>query len=427
MKAKGYISADVKCWIGGGLLILGLLVPDIASYAQDAQWRGPDRDGRYPDTGLLKEWPDGGPDLILMKEDLGNGLSTPVLYEGMIFISGKRDSVDVITKLDMKGNIQWETVYGRVWERSYSESRSTPTIEDGRIYITGGMGGVVCLDAGSGEIIWKVDAHEEFEGEFGRWGMAESLLLTENAVISSPTGSRTAVVAFDKRDGSLLWQTESVGGDRSYVSPLMIVHNSREMILATSSKDLIAVDPDNGEIIWAYDIVTGNSPRGRRNNTNTPLYYEGSVFTTSGYDVSGVMLELSPDGSKAEQIWSDPTLDTHHGGIVLVNGYIYGSSWISNGMGNWICQEWETGQVMYDQEWHNKGSIIYADGLLYVYEEKQGHVGLVEPDPEGFKVISSFRIEAGTGPHWAHMSIYDRKLFVRHGKILLVYDIGEKS
>lgn len=406
-----------------GLMLILLLISLV--HAQEVQWRGANRDGKYPDKGLLKEWPDKGPSLILKKDGLGKGYSTPVFYEGMVFISGKRDSVDVVTKLDLKGNILWETIYGKAWSKSFPETRSTPTIEKGHLYIMGGLGTVVCIDTESGEIIWEVNTHEEYEGEFHRWGMAESLLLTDLAVISSPIGARTAMVALDKKDGSLLWETESRGGVRSYVSPLVIDHKGREMILATSDKDLIAVDPDDGEVIWSFDIKTGHSgEKNRRNNTNTPLYHNGEIFTTSGYDVDGLMLKLSPDGSEAELKWSNATLDTHHGGIVLVDGYMYGSNWINNGNGNWVCQEWESGEVIYEEKWHNKGSVIYADGLLYLFEEKRGHVGLVEPDPEGFKLISSFRVEDGSGPYWAHMSIFDKKLFIRHGEVLFVYNIA---
>jgi hypothetical protein len=138
------------------------------------------------------------------------------------------------------------------------------------------------------------------------------------------------------------------------------------------------------------------------------------------------MLTLSTDGSEVEVKWSEGTLDSHHGGVVLVDGYLYGSNWINNGNGNWVCQEWETGKVMYEEKWHNKGSIIFADGLLYVYEEKNGNVGLVQPTPRGFKLISSFRVQEGTGPHWAHMSIYDQKLFLRHGEVLQVYNLKGK-
>ena len=404
---------------------LFFLVLSINLSSQDTQWRGPERDGKYPDTGLLRKWPENGPELILKKEGLGKGYSTPVLYKGSIFISGKQDSLDVMTKLDLQGNILWETVFGLAWVQTFPDSRNTPAIENGWLYIMGGMGTVVCMDTDSGEIVWSVNTHDEFEGEFSRWGMAESLLLTENAVISSPVGSQTAVLALDKRDGSLLWKTASIGGTRAYASPLLIDHNGRRMILAVSSKDLIGVDLQNGKVIWTYDTVTGHSKERKRNNTNTPVYYDGSIFATCGYDADGIMLSLSKDGSRVELKWSDPTLDTHHGGTVLLNGYLYGSNWISNGMGNWVCQEWETGKVMYDEEWHNKGSIIYADGLLYIYEEKSGNVGLIEPTPERFRVISSFTIEGGTGPHWAHMSIYDKKLLIRHGEELFVYNIAQ--
>jgi hypothetical protein len=197
------------------------------------------------------------------------------------------------------------------------------------------------------------------------------------------------------------------------------------MILVLSSLDLIAVDPDDGEVIWAQDIITGHSERNRKHNTNTPLYDDGSIFTTSGYDDEPVMYELSQDGSEVKEKWADPTLDVHHGGVVLVDGYIYGSNWINNGNGNWVCQDWETGEVKYEEKWYNKGSIIWADGKLYVYEEKQGHVGLIEPTPEGFEVISEFQVDGGSGPYWAHMSIYDKKLFIRHGEVLFVYNIAQ--
>jgi outer membrane protein assembly factor BamB len=393
--------------------------------AQDAQWRGANRDGKYPDTGLLKSWPEGGPELILKKDGLANGYSSPILYEGMIYISGKRLEEDVITKLDIQGNILWETGYGKAWNQSFPETRSTPTIEDGRIYIMGGLGNIVCLETENGEIIWQVNTHEDHGGEFHRWGMTESLLLTANAVISSPTGEQTAVVALNKTDGSLLWKSEPQGGVRSYVSPMLIEHNGTRMILITSSEDILAVNPETGEVFWKINLTEEYGFDGRRNNTNTPLFYQGEIFTTSGYDASAVMIKLSEDGKDAEVKWSNDDLDTHHGGIVLLDGYLYGSNWLNNGNGNWVCVEWESGKTMYEEKWINKGSIIYADGLLYIFEEKTGHIGLLEPTPEGFKLISSFLPDGGTGPWWAHMTIYQNKLFMRHGTTLFVYDIAK--
>lgn len=417
MKKERYVVAFVS------ICAVVLLLTGLEVRAQDGQWRGPGRDGKYPDTGLLESWPEDGPELLLKKEGLGNGYSSPVVVDEMIYISGRRDASDVLTKLDMEGNMLWETVYGSAWDQSFPETRSTPTIEDGRVYIMGGLGTVVCMDAISGEIIWQKNTHEEFDGEFHRWGMTESLLLTDKAVISSPTGEQTAVVALDRKDGSLLWKSEPMGGVRSYVSPLLVEHNGTRMVLIHSSKDIMAVDPESGEIYWSVDLASEYGFDGRRNNTNTPLYHEGEIYTTSGYDAQGVMLKLSDDGKSAEVKWHNGDLDVHHGGLVLLDGYLYGANWINNGNGNWVCQEWETGKKMWEEKWHNKGSIIYADGSLYIFEEKQGHIGLLEPSPESFKLISSFRLESRSGPYWAHMAIFNKKLFVRHGEVLYVYNI----
>jgi len=406
--------------------ILGLCLAVIA-VAQDTQWRGPARDGIYPDTGLLESWPEGGPELLLKLEGLGNGYSTPILHQGHIYISGRRDTVEVLTKVNLQGQILWESTYGLSWDRSFPESRSTPTIEGDRIYIMGGKGRVSCLDTESGEILWSNNTHENYGGEFHRWGMAESLLLTDRAVISSPIGGPTSVVALDRSDGQVLWTSDSVAGVRSYVSPLMIEHRGRQMILITSSQMLFAVDPSTGEILWESDVVTGyTGDRNRRNLTNTPLYHEGEIYLTTGYDAEAIMFRLRDDGQGVELKWKNDTLDNHHGGVVLLDGYIYGANWQGNGFGMWVCQEWETGKIMWEHEWVNKGSLIYADGMLYLFEEKRGGVALVKPSPGTFELISSFQPEGGAGPWWAHPSIYDRKLLLRHGEVLFVYDIAKK-
>ncbi len=403
------------------LLISGFIV--FNGYSQNAQWRGPERNGVYPDKGLLKKWPEKGPALVLKKEGLGAGWSTPVISENTIYISGRRDTFEVLTAVKMDGTILWETVYGKSFQESFPDSRDSPTIEGDRIYITAGMGEVNCIDKKTGKIVWQINTHEKYKGEFHRWGFAESLLLTEEAVISSPVGNETVLVALDKKDGSLIWKTESIGDVRSYVSPLLIEHNGTRLILAITSVHLVAVNPENGEIVWKFNLIKNLTPDGRRNSTNTPLFHNGEIFVTSGYDSKAVMLRLSEDGKSVSLKWTSDVLDNHHGGVVVINGYIFGSNWLNNGNGYWVCLDWNTGVVKYEEKWFNKGSIIYADGFLYLYEEKQGHVGIVEPDPVAFKLISSFKIEDGTGPHWAHPSIYDGYLLIRHGEVLLVYDI----
>ena len=138
---------------------------------------------------------------------------------------------------------------------------------------------------------------------------------------------------------------------------------------------------------------------------------------------NGSLKALKSPANDAWRKWFETTLDCHHGHVVLVDGYIYGSSWDGNGDGNWVCVNWNTGKVMYDTKWFCKGAILYADGRLYCYEEKKGNLALVEATPKEFKPISSFKVPLGNGKHWAHPAISDGRLYVRHGDALMAYDI----
>jgi len=135
------------------------------------------------------------------------------------------------------------------------------------------------------------------------------------------------------------------------------------------------------------------------------------------------MVKVNDEVTAIEEVYTDTLMDNHHHGLIELDGYLYGSNWIHNNPGNWACLDWNTGEVMYDESWNSKGGTVFADGMLYVYVEKRGHVGLVKPDPSGFKVISSFQIEKGKGPHWSHPYLFDGKMFLRHGNVLMVYSL----
>lgn len=137
-------------------------------------------------------------------------------------------------------------------------------------------------------------------------------------------------------------------------------------------------------------------------------------------------LQLNNEATDCAVTWRNDDFDTHIGGYVLVDGILYGSNWINNNQGNWITVDWETGETKYDTAWSggkSKGSIITADGRLYCYDERRGAVGLVNPTPEKFDVISEFRITKGEGPHWAHPVINNGVLYMRHGTALMAYKI----
>lgn len=389
------------------------------------EFRGINRTGHFNETGLLKEWPEDGPELLFEIEGIGKGYSHPIVAENKIFVTGiKEDTTDVISAYNFSGELLWETLYGRSWIRSYSDSRCTPTYQDGNLFLASGTGQVSCVNAKTGEIIWKVDAIEQFEGEIYKHGDAESPLIVNDKVVYTTGGEENTMVALNKTDGSLVWKTRSLGGAKSYASSALISHNGTQIIIVQTTKNIIGIAPSDGSVLWSYDLIQFHTKsQGQGAQANPPLYYNGDLFATSGYDHPGTMFSLSNDGKSIKLKWKNDTIDTHHGGVVLVAGNIYGSNWQHNSRGRWACVNWESGKTNWEEEWINKGSVIYADGMLYLYEEKSGNVALAEPSEKELKIISTFKVEKGEGPHWAHPAIYDGKLFIRHGNVLMIYNL----
>ncbi len=395
------------------------------SFSQHDQWRGPDRSGIFPETGLLSDWPKAGPEMILKVDSLGSGLASPVLSGEIIYITGKVSDNDYLYAIDLEGNIKYKVKYGRAWEKSYPDSRSTPTIEGNNIYVISGMGEIVCLSKDNGQIIWEIDAHTNYQGEVHSWGVAESPLVIDDKVLYTAGGEETSVIAFNKLTGNEVWKTKSVGGSRTYVSPVIYEHAGVRHILASTSHYVFAIVPETGEVAWQYKFVDDGEEFNRRGTItpNSAITSNNEIFISRGYDQYGVMLQVSEDGKSVSEKWRTEIMDTHHGQYVHIGEYIYGSNWINNSKGNWVCIKWDTGEAMYEETWKTKGPIVYADGKLYCWEERTGNFALVNATPEKFDIISSFKVEYGNGPHWAHPFIADGKLLLRHGGVLMVFDI----
>jgi len=405
-------------------VLLLIFIPFLAS-SQIAQWRGPERDGIYPEKGLADVWPATGPQLLLAVDGIGTGWSSPVTNGKAIYVTGKKDSVEYLTSIDFTGKINWQVPFGIRWPASYPDSRCTPTLEGNKVYAQSGTGRMNCFDATTGKLIWAVEVDKIFKCFYDVYGAAEAPLIVDNKVISSPMGTVAGVVALDKNTGKVIWQSKPIYGRRSFASPILYQYKNFKYILTQSNEQLVAVNADNGEIMWTWQRFKGRPEKHFGWNTvvNTPIFKDDEIFITKGYHDPSIMLKMAPDGRSVSVKWKNPVLDCHIGGVVLVDGYIYGSNWTSNDMGNWACEKWDTGQKMYDTPWINKGSIIFADNKFYCVEEKSGNVALVKPNPTKFQIISTFKINKGSGMYWSHPMINDGKLFIRHGTFLLVYNI----
>ncbi|RIJ48306.1 alcohol dehydrogenase [Maribellus luteus] len=410
------------------LFVLISVLTGWSASAQITQWRGPDRDGIFTETGLLKEWPEAGPQQVLEVEKIGVGWSSPIWVDGMIYVTGMIDTLDHLTAINPDGSIKWQVPYGRSWNKSFPDTRSTPVVEADRIYVQSGTGQVSCINKEDGSTIWEVDVDKNYQGEYHVWGNSETVLICDDKVIVSPGGHETSVVALNKMTGEEVWKTKSLGGPRAYASAAIYEWNGFRYVLAVIGTHLLAIVPETGEIAWSYSYFNPEKWKWQDNGliwTNTPVFKDNNIFLTMGYDYPAVMLEMDSTGTSVAEKFVDHTFDNHHHGVILHDGCLYGSNWFDNKRGRWVCMKWDTGEIKYVAEWDTKGAMVMADGLLYAYNER-GNVGLVEPDPDGFKVISEFKIKKGAGPHWAHPFIADGKLFLRHGDVLMVYDIKAK-
>ncbi len=408
------------------LFIIVVFISGTVLLADDwPQWRGSERNGISKETNLLTIWPENGPDLLWSVKNVGDGFSSVSISDGQVYITGVIDKQETLTSVDLDGHINWQTTYGNRWKSSYPEARTTPTVDGNRVYVISGMGKVICIDAKSGLIQWSVQAIDDFDGEYHRWGVAESPLIVDNKIICTPGGDEASVVALDKITGKMIWRSTELSELGNYCSPILINRGGKIIIATQLAESFIGLNAEDGTLLWRdeYEDYQGDP---KDINVNSPLYHDGHIFVTSGYDNPCALYELSPDGTKITRKWINETLDVHLGGVVLVNGYIFGSNWENNKNGNWVCLDWNTGKVMWEEKWITKGSIITAEGMLYCYEEKRGNIGLASASPEKFDLVSSFRMPPVKGRYWAHPAISDGRLYVRHGDAFTVYDISQK-
>jgi len=382
------------------------------------QFHGPKRDNISTETGLLKKWPAGGPKLLWTARGIGHGFSSVSMADGLIYTAGNIDEKTVITALDLDGRIRWQVENGPAWTKDKPGTRATPTIDGGRLYHKSPYGDVVCLDAKTANKIWGLNILKEFHSKNITWALAESLLIDGDHVICCPGGPETAMVALNKKTGQTVWKSPSTGDLAGYTSPVLVEYQGLRMILTMTSRAVIGVSAGTGELLWRFEHITPFDE-----NILTPIFHDGCVFvSTPRAGCAMVRINVQGDKASVEQVWRSKQLDNHHGGVILLDGYLYGSSYRCNNC-RWICLDWKTGRMMYAERGVGKGSLTYADGMLYAFGER-GTMGLVKPTPSGHKLISQFEIpQGGEGPSWAHPVVCGGRLYIRHGDFLYAYDV----
>ena len=393
-------------------------------YSQLYEWRGSGRSGIYNESGLLKKWPEGGPKLLWEAGKMGDGYSSPTVTDDAVYVTGRKDSSDVLTALMLNGKVKWETVYGKAWMTNHTGSRCIPTYYNGNIFLISGSGDIVCVGS-DGKIKWSKNHYSLYESKPIMFGISESPIVVDNMVIASPGGKKASLVAFNINDGKVVWEAEPLNQEPQYVNPKLIEYAGKKMIVTVMGTHIFAVNAKDGKIIWKADYASVNAATGRvmKNHAITPLYRDGHILIANGYNWVALKLKLSVDGTSVEIVWENRNFDPQHGGVVLLGNNLFGANHQSVPADTWVCADWTTGKTLWTAKWYSRGSVISADNMLYLFEEKSGHVALVKPDASKLDIVSEFQITKGEGPFWAHPVINKGKLYIRHGDILIVYQI----
>lgn len=395
----------------------------LSTAADWPQWRGPDRTGISPETGLAQSWPAEGPPLAWKIDTVGIGFSTPAVAAKRIYVMGNRDNQEWIFALDAtkKGKLVWEMPIGPVRSEGagYPGPRSTPTVDGKRVYTLGINGDLVALDSSTGKIAWRHDLVADFGGGIPNWGYSESVLIDGNKLLCTPGGSQATLVALDKRSGELLWQSP-IGDGAGYSSIIKAKLAGREQYVQFTAQGVVGVAADSGEFLWRYD-----APANGTADISTPLSEGNYVFAASGYGTGGGLAEIRRAGSKfaAEQVFFSKDIKNQHGGVLLIDGHLYGA----NDPSLLSCLDFKTGALRWSDRAPGKCSLAFADGRLYARSE-EGKVSLVEANPASCVLHGQFdQPDRSEQPSWPHPVIAGGQLYLRDQGVLLVYDIRARG
>ncbi len=369
------------------LVLLGVCAANAADWPT---WRGPNRDGVSSETGLLTEWPAAGPKKRWTATEAGLGYSSFAVVGNRLYTMGADVTNEYLIAFDAtSGKKIWEVSVGERLQNNWGDGpRSTPAV--------------------SGNMIGKTP----------NWGYAESPFIDGSTVLCTPGRDAGTVVAFDLQSGKKLWQSSDITERAHYSSIIAADHYGQNQYIQLTKEKVFGLD-SKGKLLWQADWP------GRTAVIPTPIYHDGRVYVTSGYGVGCMMLKIDRENN-VETAYENKVMKNQHGGVIRLGSQIYG---YSDGPG-WICQDIESGEMIWNEKRkQGKGSVTFAEGMLYCFDQNAGTCVLASASPEGWQEHGRFTLEPQTdqrspkGKIWTHPVVANGRLYLRDQEIICCYDI----
>lgn len=402
--------------IGMFLAVSFLCTTPISAQSGDwPQWRGPNRDGVSKEAGLLKEWPTAGPPLVWKATGAGTGFSSLAIAGGRIYTMGVRGDREYVLAFDANtGKEVWATANGDRYRDSRGDGpRGTPTVDGDRLFALGGNGDLSCLETKTGRVVWAMNVLQKFGGQNPNWGISESPLVIGDKLLVNAGGPDASVIALNKKNGSLVWKSQSDAAGYSSAMPVQI--GSTTQVVFFTHQRALGVDLKDGRLLWDYKKASNDVA-----NVATPVVKGNRVFVSSDYGTGAALVEIKPDGS-VQEVYFTKEMRNHHSSSILIGDYLYGFS-----SGILTAMKFDTGEIAWKDRSVGKGSLVYADGHLYAFSER-GVMGLIEASPTGYKEKGRFQIQQGPRETWTHPVIAGGRLYLRDQDTIYAFDVREKK
>ena len=385
-----------------------------------SQWGGPSRNFTSNSKGLAATWPAAGP-RRLWSRPLGAGHSAIVASGNTLYTmysEGEQESVIALSA--DTGKTIWEHKYASSHEGLDYEygagPHSTPLLVGDLLFTIGSRGQLFALDKKTGKVAWSHDLWKDFGGtKMGR-GYSCSPLAYKNTVILTLGGPGQTLVAFNQKDGSVAWKNQTL--ELSPSSPIIINVNGQDQLIAFLGKVVAGIDPNNGNLLWSHPHVTEWGL-----NISMPVWgNDNLLFISSAYSGGSRVLRLNQKDGKttAEELWFHRRMRVHHGTIVRIGDYIYGSSG-DFGPAFFAAVNVKTGEMAYQDRSFPKTNFVLADGKFIILDE-DGNLALATATPTELKVISKASVLKNLA--WTAPTLVGTKLYLRDRRTIAALDLS---